>query len=191
MAEPKSMKPGKANQIAARHGRLIASARRIAEGEGWPAVTVRRLAEEIGYSQPVIYSHFPDGRAGVVTAVALVGFAELAAATHATGARKDRLGAAAQVYLDFARANPGVYEAMFSAPTDLPFADPEAPLELRDAFSALQDAVTSSLGPDRSGARTEVVWSMLHGLSELERGGRIPRRSAKARLDALRQLFGS
>jgi Helix-turn-helix domain len=41
----------------------------------------RRLADAIEYSQPVRYSHFP-GKDGILAAVALEGFTELAADPH-------------------------------------------------------------------------------------------------------------
>ncbi|GAB3915444.1 hypothetical protein GCM10027613_11400 [Microlunatus endophyticus] len=55
-------------------------AREVAERDGWEAVTTRRLSEAIEYSQPVLYSHFPDGKAGIAAALALVGARELGAA---------------------------------------------------------------------------------------------------------------
>jgi len=56
--------------------RLSATARRIAELEGWPSVTVRRLSDEISYSQPVLYGHF-ESREGILAAVAIEGFQEI------------------------------------------------------------------------------------------------------------------
>ena len=64
---------------AEREQRITAAARAIAEGEGWSAVTIRRLAGEIEYSQPVLYSHF-ENRDAIVTAVAITGFRELTSA---------------------------------------------------------------------------------------------------------------
>ena len=62
----------------ATRGRLIiATARALAEREGWDAVTTRRLSTEIEYSQPVLYKHFASMEA-VIDAVALEGFGELA-----------------------------------------------------------------------------------------------------------------
>ena len=43
---------------AERHRLILDTARTIAEADGWDAVTTRRLAERIEYSQPVLYSHF-------------------------------------------------------------------------------------------------------------------------------------
>ena len=41
-------------------------------------MTIRRLADEIEYSQPVLYSHF-ENRDAIVAAVAVEGFLELQA----------------------------------------------------------------------------------------------------------------
>jgi len=52
-----------------RRAQIIGVARRIAEHEGWSHVTVRRLSDEISYSQPVLYAHF-GSREGILDAVA-------------------------------------------------------------------------------------------------------------------------
>src|SRR3954454_9665877 len=57
---------------------IVTTARELAEAEGWDAVTTRRLAELIEYSQPVLYSHF-TGIDAIMAAVAVEGFAEIAA----------------------------------------------------------------------------------------------------------------
>lgn len=56
---------------------IVTAARELAEAEGWDAVTTRRLAAEIEYSQPVLYSHF-KGKDAIVAAAAVEGRAELA-----------------------------------------------------------------------------------------------------------------
>ena len=67
----------KGRERALRESRIIEAARLIAAREGWSAVTIRRLAEEIEYSQPVLYSHF-ENRDAIVAAVAVEGFRDLA-----------------------------------------------------------------------------------------------------------------
>src|SRR4051812_34094346 len=81
---------------AERERLIIDAARELAEAEGWDAVTTRRLAEQIEYSQPVLYSHF-KGKDAIMAAVALEGFAELAAELRAarTGAADPRAALAA------------------------------------------------------------------------------------------------
>ncbi len=164
----------KGRQRAEREHRITAAARLIAEGEGWRAVTVRRLAEEIEYSQPVLYSHF-ENRDAIVAAVAVEGFRDIMIAlqTAARGSidRRDALENVALAYLAFARGHPALYEAMFTLPTGLRFAEPETKPELKAAFDALA-AVVAPAGGDVAVA-TETFWATLHGLAELERSGRI------------------
>ncbi|WP_433364640.1 TetR/AcrR family transcriptional regulator [Actinoplanes sp. CA-142083] len=159
---------------AARRDRIVDAAREIAEADGWAAVTVRRLADTIGFSQPVLYGHFPDGRDGIVRAVALDGFAHLA--EHLTAAGD--LGGVCGAYLDFARSQPATYEAMFSMPTDLEFARPATPEPLRAAFGPLLSAAGDE-------TRAEVLWSALHGLADLSRHGRLRPDYATARVETL------
>ena len=63
---------------AERERLIVSAARELAETEGWDAVTTQRLAAEIEYSQPVLYSHFKD-KGVIMAAVAVEGCAELAA----------------------------------------------------------------------------------------------------------------
>jgi AcrR family transcriptional regulator len=116
----------KGRERAEREHRIVAAARLIAEREGWAAVTIRRLADEIEYSQPVLYSHF-ENRDAIVGAVALEGFQEITvalreAASGSTG-RRNALKNVAMAYLAFALSRPALYEAMFILPTDLRFAE--------------------------------------------------------------------
>lgn len=185
IAERKSRERGE------RERRIAASARRIAEHEGWSAVTIRRLAEEIEYSQPVLYSHF-ENREAIVAAVAIEGFQELAsalrqAAQGSTG-RQDALLNVAKAYLAFALEQPALYEAMFTMPTGLRFAEAGTRSELKDCFAALAAVVA----PSRSDVEiaTETFWAALHGLAALEHSGRIRRGMRDERLTlVVRGLF--
>ena len=113
-----------------RHQLIITAARELAETEGWEAVTTRRLAERVEYSQPVLYSHF-SGKDAIMGAVALDGFGELAGQLrHAREAAPDlgqALRAVCSAYVEFATERPALYEAMFVLPTDLRFASDETP----------------------------------------------------------------
>jgi AcrR family transcriptional regulator len=164
----------KGREWAEREHRIVATARAIAGREGWSAVTVRRLADEIEYSQPVLYSHF-KGRDAIVGAVAVEGFRELAAAlrTAARGStgRRNALENVATAYLAFAFRHPALYEAMFILPTDLRFAAADTRPELHAAFESIS-ALVATFCTDVE-VVTETFWAALHGLTELERSGRI------------------
>src|ERR1700722_9545734 len=91
----------------ARRAQILRAARRIAELEGWSNVTVRRLSDEISYSQPVLYAHF-GSREGILAAVAIEGFQELGLALEKVRKRA-RPGSAVESvaagYLGFAAAS--------------------------------------------------------------------------------------
>jgi len=177
-------------QRAERYELILATARELAEAEGWDAVTTRRLAELINYSQPVLYSHF-KGKADIMAAVAVRGFEELAARLRMSKAdaagEPDILRHVCAAYLDFARSRPVIYEAMFVLPTRIKFASEETPAALRAAFAEL----LAALGPNREMPefRAEVLWSALHGMAVLERSERIPPSGAASRLNVLVQTF--
>ena len=177
-------------QRAERHELIVAAACELAEAEGWEAVTTRRLAELIDYSQPVLYSHF-KGKADILGAVAIRGFEELAARLRMSRANvegePDILRKVCAAYLDFAKSRPVIYEAMFVLPTKIKFANEETPTALRAAFSEL----VAALGPKREMPEilAEVLWSALHGMAVLTRSERIPPSGADCRLTVLVQTF--
>jgi len=172
-----------------RRQQILDAARDAAEAGGWAAVTSRRLADAIGYTQPVLYGHFPGGKTEIMRTVALAGFTELAVATRAAVGRKTgerAVTAVAGAYLDFAAAHPALYEAMFQLPIDARFAQEDAESELRSGF----DALAAALGDGGDGTATEVLWSALHGMSLLERAGRMRPEHRPNRIAELAARFG-
>jgi AcrR family transcriptional regulator len=174
------MSPRPAPDLHRRREQIIDAARHLAEADGWAAVTMRRLARELGVTQPVLYSAF-DSRQALIDEVALAGFRDIAAALEAVDASPmARMGA----YLDFAAAHPRVYEAMFSLPSGLAFAADDTPEPLHRAFSGIQDVF-----PDVDGTRAEVAWSALHGLATLQASGRLRATHVQARLELLHRML--
>ncbi|ALM39427.1 TetR/AcrR family transcriptional regulator [Streptomyces albidoflavus] len=184
-----SVQERKERERADRERLIVATARELAEQQGWDAVTTRRLAERIEYSQPVLYSHF-RGKREIIGAVALEGAAELAASLRAaTGAERDprgRVTALARAYLAFAARNPAVYDAIFQLDGGLAFAREDTPEPLQDAFAALLESLGEVSGDGVHPALfTEVFWASLHGLATLARSGRLPPGDAEARTELL------
>ncbi len=174
------MSPRPAPDLDLRRDQFIRAARDLAETDGWPAVTMRRLAGELGVTQPVLYSAFAS-RQALVDAVALNGFGDIAAALEAVDPSPL---ARMRAYLDFAAAHPRVYEAMFSLPSGLAFAADDTPEPLRNAFSVIYEAF-----PDADGVRAEVAWSALHGLATLQASGRLRADQAQARLELTHSML--
>jgi AcrR family transcriptional regulator len=184
----------RARDRAARRRLIVTTARTLAETEGWDAVTTRRLSTEIEYSQPVLYKHF-SGMDEITQSVALDGFGELAAVLSEarTGAEnsKNALRRIAHVYIDFARHNPALYDAMFTRATTLKFADAETPPQLSAAFAELREAVVPIAGDRDVDTLTEVLWAALHGLTELARSGRLRGGLDVDRVDLLAEQFAA
>ena len=172
-----------------RRAQIISAARRIAELEGWSNVTVRRLSDEISYSQPVLYAHF-GSREGILAAVAIEGFQELGLALEKARKRVTRGNAVESVaaaYLEFAASSPALHEVMFSLSLSVPFDDAATPPEMRFAFSQLMELF------QRQSSKPEVIselfWASLHGIAELTRTRRFPGSRQKERVRMLVEIF--
>ena len=193
---PMDTKPA-ANRIAARklrerqtrRAQIISVARRIAELEGWPSVTVRRLSDEISYSQPVLYAHF-GSREGILAAVAIEGFQEIGLALEKARKRVTRgtpVESVAAAYLEFAASSPALYEVMFSLSLSVPFDDAATPPELRFAFSQLLALFEGQ--SSKPEILSELFWASLHGIAELTRTKRFPPSRQKERVRVIVELF--
>ena len=173
----------------ARRALIIGAARKIAELEGWSNVTVRRLSDEISYSQPVLYGHF-GSRDGILAAVATEGFGELGLVLEKARIRLKRgspLEAVAEAYLAFAASSPALYEAMFSLNLSVPFGEAATPSQLRFAFSQFLPIFEGrTFKPE---VLSELFWAGLHGVAELTRTKRFPPGRQKERVRALIDLF--
>ncbi|WP_245817972.1 TetR/AcrR family transcriptional regulator [Granulicella rosea] len=173
----------------ARRAQIISAARRIAELEGWANVTVRRLSEEISYSQPVLYAHF-GSREGILAAIAVEGFGELGIALEK--ARKRAKGGNAvesivAAYLQFAAASPALYEVMFLLNLSVPFGQADTPPELRFGFAQLLELFQGQSA--RAELVAELFWASLHGIADLTRTKRLPPSRQKERVKKLVELF--
>jgi len=172
---------------------MTSTARRIAEADGWDAVTTRRLANEIEYSQPVIYKHFAS-LDDLVAAVAVESFGELTEALRAArlgSSDAGSLGALARAYCGFAAEHPALYDAMFTRDTRLAFASPDAPSALSAAYAELSAGVAPHAGDRDVATLTEVFWAALHGLVVLGRSGRLRADAVDDRIAVLVATVGS
>lgn len=189
MAEP--TRTPKARAQADRRQRIIDTAAEMAEADGWDGVTTRRLSEAISYSQPVLYGHFPGGKAEITTAVALQGFQQIGVAmsVHADGFAEG-LQELAEAYLTFAAGHPAVYQAMFSMPVRLAFGSNDSHPEMQRSFRRITTVLERRHVPfDDPETTTEVLWSALHGLAVLTNAGRLRTEARDARITALVLLF--
>lgn len=168
------------------------AALQLARAEGWAAVTTRRVAEAIDYSQPVIYQHF-TGREGLLAEIARAGFDSLRTVTDeaATGGQStgQPLAHLCRSYVTFGTRNPRLYEAMFTLPTALRFASADTPGELRDAFVSLRRAIAPHIGSADPDEAAELLWAACHGLVSLHTAERIPPDRIEAHIARIARMW--
>ncbi|MET8312091.1 TetR/AcrR family transcriptional regulator [Micromonospora sp. NPDC005173] len=163
---------------------IVTVARELAEAEGWTGVSTRRLAERAEIDVGDLYRHFADQEA-LLAAVAVCAFADLAAdlaeahaeATEghaeATEGTERAWPAVVSAYLDFAYANPEVYDAMLALTPDLALGVDGVPAAPRAVFAELRAALAPLAEGRDPDTLAEVGWSLLHGVVMLTRGGRL------------------
>jgi hypothetical protein len=116
---------------------------------------------------------------GLLTAIAAEGFRRHAAFMRAglseASGRKDRLNAAMQGYVRFAREHKQLFLLMFSA-QHCDFGDPDLSLAASGSYAVLAD-IAAGLDWDKAAApggqrRTELMlWSLVHGFAQLSNAG--------------------
>lgn len=159
---------------------ILTAARTIAASEGWQAVTMRKVADAIEYTPPVIYEYF-DSKHDLLLALLIEGCRQL---THSlqqaqTGdaSPQEMLLQVAQAYWHFAFSAPELYQVIHGL-GGVPFGTAETPQEAHEAFVALRSAVVRVLDaqgvqrPDIDGD-VDLFWSTLHGLITLTMAGRM------------------
>jgi AcrR family transcriptional regulator len=150
---------------------VVAAAGRIADAEGLEAVTLARVAAELGVRPPSLYNHV-DGLAGLRRAMARAAVDELAAAIRdaAVGrARADALRAVAVAIREFARAHPGRYPLTVRAP---PPGDEAGRAAAARAIEPLLAVLAGwAIEGDAAIHLVRVLRSCVHGFVSLETAG--------------------
>lgn len=168
----KSQRPSK-EQV---RSSILMTARDIAAHEGWPAVTVRKIAERIGYTAPIIYEHF-GSKNDMLTELLKEGYTQLSVAIEAASQQgrtsHERLHAIAYAYWDFAHDASELYRLMYG----MEGAYPEGLLrDYAQPITAIVSKELIELNPNRINEGNVAhymveVWSVIHGLTALSLAG--------------------
>ncbi|RYY36194.1 MAG: TetR/AcrR family transcriptional regulator [Sphingobacteriaceae bacterium] len=154
---------------------IIYAAWDMVQKEGWDKLSIRKIADAIEYSVPVIYDHF-ENKEAILLEFAKKGFRKLtdkivdAKDAHTDPA--DQIKAMADGYWDFALNNSQLYQLMFGigmASCEIGKAMPE-----QDKFRAIVIDPIEALAA-KSG-RTDInscwkyhtFWSVMHGLISIK-----------------------
>ena len=157
--------------------RILDTARHLLVQEGYKALSMRKIADAIGYSATSIYLYF-DSKDALLHALIHEGMMALrdrlrdSAAQHPE-APTQRLRALCECFVEFGLENPEYYEVMFQLrPERMERYPPEkyrAARENLDFFArALDEGVEQGLFEvDDSRVSASTVWASLHGTVSL------------------------
>ncbi len=189
------MSRGSRRPVADR-GLILDAARRIGLRDGWEAVTIRALAQELRYTPPVLYQHFRD-KADILTQLAAEGLAELDRAMRrdipSTGATA--LLVMVERYWRFMTEHTRIYRlmnGMDGVPIDRPalaeaarriFADLGRPVRDWAAAEGLEDLDAAGL--------VDELWALLHGMAMLQLDRAAPFDLQRAQRGVLKLLKGA
>jgi AcrR family transcriptional regulator len=171
---------------------LIETVRQLVEQKGVDGFSISQAARIAGVSSAAPYKHFSD-KMEIVRAVALEGMHRLGAAMRdaAQGASATKFGkidAIGKAYVDFARAEPGVFRLMFGL-TETHTADPEIMCTGLETYGILLQEVAAALpeGTNETDIqrRSYLLWSFVHGHSFLQIDGKVDARKMAASEDEL------
>lgn len=148
--------------------RILNASREIVVRDGFPALSMRKVADRIGYSPASLYLHFAS-RDAIAQALCVEAHAQLLAALrHHDNAPHD-LKPAAHAYVSFGREHPQMYRLMFMdnpahANASIDSVDPSGH-SIRSLFS---DALSRApCAPASASASAEALWATLHGIVSL------------------------
>jgi AcrR family transcriptional regulator len=152
--------PASPESLSARQREILAVARDLLVSDGVDALTLGRIARELGIKTPSLYKHFP-GKREIEAQLIAEGLESWVRALEAAPAGMQAIAAA---YRRFALDNPQLYRLMTERP--LPRANLPDGLEARAAAPLVR-----ALG-DQDLARA--AWAFAHGMVELDLAGRFP-----------------
>ena len=166
--------------IAQKREHLVATALKILETQGEPALTLRRLGEAAGVSRSTPYLYFDDKNALLLNmrAAGLTQLTKMCTeAMEDVDKNLERMRAMGHAYMTFGRQQPELYRLIFET------GDPAADLD-GDYGEVVKAYIAVADGPiDDAYAAGEVkwpaerlgpaLWAATHGLLMLERAGHI------------------
>lgn len=154
---------------------ILSSAWKMVKEEGWQSLSIRKIADAIEYSIPVIYSHF-ENKEAILLEFTKEGFQKLANKMAATRYKYKepckQLEAMANTYWDFAFDHKEYYQLMFGL--GIPACDRVNQVAEMKALtvimiSSIEEAIAISKNPGADHfLKYHTYWSILHGLVSIQ-----------------------
>ena len=150
---------------------ILQSAWHLVNEEGWQNLSIRKIADAIEYSVPVVYDHF-ENKEAILSEFNHQGFKLLgdqllaAKASHTIPA--EQLTAIAYAYWDFAFNNKEFYQLMYGLgmPTCESLTSvPELTSFINVIYSTIDELIKAgSKANENTWLKVHSFWSMIHGL---------------------------
>jgi AcrR family transcriptional regulator len=150
---------------------IIAAAWKIVKEEGWQALSMRKIADIIEYSAPIIYGHF-ENKEALLFEFTRMGYAELLRMIKEAKAKytdpAEQLEAMWMAYWDFAFANREYYQLMYGV--EIGCCEMKSNIAEAEEGGALisdvlKQLIASSKHPDADPClKFYNLWSVVHGL---------------------------
>jgi AcrR family transcriptional regulator len=150
---------------------ILDSAWEMVVTEGWQSFSIRKVADAIEYSVPVIYSHF-ENKDAIMLEFNRKGFQLLAEALAKAKMGKDKpadqIRAMGRAYWDFAFANKEYYQLMYGLGIPTCATAKKIPA-LKDLTEVIIYSIVAMVEPGKKPTfdpwlKYQSFWSMLHGL---------------------------
>jgi len=152
---------------------ILHAAREIVLREGWQSVSIRKIADAIGYSLPVVYAHF-ESKDAILEEFVKLGFSMLneviATAKSNSTLPQQQLNDIAVAYFEFAFAKREYYQMMFGL--GMPSCERAKQIaEIGDfgslVINTIQNIHPPISDPEKVRLKFHTFWSILHGLTAI------------------------
>ena len=155
---------------------ILQAAWKLVKKDGWQALSIRKIADAIEYSTPVIYDHF-EKKEAILYEFAKEGFLLLSKKILAAKKKypdpAERLEAMAKAYWSFAINNEEYYQLMYGlGMPSCEVEDRQSDCECYDRLllETIQDIIDQSRNPHADATlKYYTLWSILHGLIAINR----------------------
>jgi len=150
---------------------ILTVALRLVKEDGWQSLSIRKIAEAIEYSVPVVYDHF-ENKEAILFEISLEGFRLMEKSLEKAMKKSDnpceQLKSLADAYWNFAFRNPEYYQLMYGVGMPCCGAG-KMKCEITTFQRFSSDAINGIIKKNKSSAtdacfKVHSLWSVLHGL---------------------------
>jgi AcrR family transcriptional regulator len=154
---------------------ILSTAWQMVKDDGWQSVSIRKIADAIEYSVPVIYDHF-ENKEAILMEFAKDGFRMLSKKIQSAKEKHDdpaeQLKTVANAYWSFAFKNKEYYQLMYGlgmAGCEIEKCFPERADFRNLVMEPITAIISKSKNPDANPClKYYTFWSILHGLISIK-----------------------